>query len=151
MCFYSWSRITKYICSSSTPNLLSVLDPTSLVRKLTSFRFTKRTNLPQGRFVSRFVPGAGIEPARPCGHKILSLAWLPITPSGHTYYSIRNNSCTGGSRPAFSNSLTLIRTLVAAHSSRLYEKPRHRSAVRLPAYCAQAQYSRTRVWQKPNP
>jgi len=24
------SRITKYICSSSTPNLLSVLDPTSL-------------------------------------------------------------------------------------------------------------------------
>lgn len=29
------------------------------------------------------VPGAGIEPARPCGHKILSLAWLPITPSRH--------------------------------------------------------------------
>ncbi len=25
-----WSRITKYICSSTTPNLLSVLDPTSL-------------------------------------------------------------------------------------------------------------------------
>ncbi len=24
-----WSRITKYICSSSTPNLLSVLDPGS--------------------------------------------------------------------------------------------------------------------------
>ena len=28
------------------------------------------------------VPGAGIEPARPYGHKILSLAWLPITPPG---------------------------------------------------------------------
>ncbi len=36
------SRITKYICSSSTPNLLSVRYPTSLVRKLTSFRFGKR-------------------------------------------------------------------------------------------------------------
>jgi hypothetical protein len=30
------------------------------------------------------VPGAGIEPARPYGHKILSLAWLPITPPGQT-------------------------------------------------------------------
>ncbi len=29
------------------------------------------------------VLGAGIEPARPCGHKILSLAWLPITPPEH--------------------------------------------------------------------
>jgi hypothetical protein len=29
------------------------------------------------------VPRAGIEPARPFDHKILSLAWLPITPSGH--------------------------------------------------------------------
>lgn len=28
------------------------------------------------------VPGAGLEPARPYGHKILSLAWLPITPPG---------------------------------------------------------------------
>lgn len=27
------------------------------------------------------VPGAGIEPARPKGHKILSLACLPIPPS----------------------------------------------------------------------
>jgi hypothetical protein len=36
------SRITKYICSSPTPNLLSVLDHTSLVRKLTALRFGKR-------------------------------------------------------------------------------------------------------------
>ncbi len=28
------------------------------------------------------VSRAGIEPARPYGHKILSLAWLPITPPG---------------------------------------------------------------------
>ena len=30
------SRITKYICSSPTPNILSVLDPDALVRRLTS-------------------------------------------------------------------------------------------------------------------
>ncbi len=28
------------------------------------------------------VPGAGFEPARPCGHKILSLARLPTSPPG---------------------------------------------------------------------
>ena len=28
------------------------------------------------------VPGAGLEPARPNGHKILSLACLPIPPPG---------------------------------------------------------------------
>ncbi len=26
------------------------------------------------------VPRMGLEPIRPCGHEILSLAWLPITP-----------------------------------------------------------------------
>ncbi len=31
------------------------------------------------------VPRAGIEPARPCGHKILSLARLPISPPGQEY------------------------------------------------------------------
>ncbi len=37
-----------------------------------------------------FVLGAGIEPARPCGHKILSLAWLPITPpERRRYFSIK--------------------------------------------------------------
>ena len=35
-----------------------------------------------GSFVS-VVPGAGIEPARPYGHQILSLTCLPIPPSGH--------------------------------------------------------------------
>ena len=29
-----------------------------------------------------YVPGAGLEPARPNGHKILSLACLPIPPPG---------------------------------------------------------------------
>ena len=29
------------------------------------------------------VPEAGLEPARPDGHKILSLACLPIPPLGH--------------------------------------------------------------------
>ena len=28
-----------------------------------------------------YVPGAGLEPARPNGHKILSLACLPVPPS----------------------------------------------------------------------
>jgi hypothetical protein len=32
---------------------------------------------------NRMVPGAGIEPARPCGHEILSLGRLPIPPSRH--------------------------------------------------------------------
>jgi hypothetical protein len=32
--------------------------------------------------ISRYVPGAGIEPARPYGHQILSLTCLPIPPSG---------------------------------------------------------------------
>jgi hypothetical protein len=30
----------------------------------------------------RMVPGTGIEPALPCGNQILSLARLPIPPSG---------------------------------------------------------------------
>ncbi len=35
------------------------------------------------------VPGAGLEPARPCGPKILSLVRLPITPPGqHDYIEL---------------------------------------------------------------
>ena len=34
-------------------------------------------------FEDGLVPLAGIEPARPCGHQILSLARLPIPPQGH--------------------------------------------------------------------
>ena len=33
------------------------------------------------------VPEAGLEPARPYGHKILSLACLPIPPLGHYFSS----------------------------------------------------------------
>jgi hypothetical protein len=32
------------------------------------------------------VPGAGLEPARPKEHRILSPACLPIPPSGHLIY-----------------------------------------------------------------
>lgn len=35
---------------------------------------------------SRYVPGAGLEPARPEEHRILSPACLPIPPSGHLIY-----------------------------------------------------------------
>jgi hypothetical protein len=55
------------------------------------------------------VPRAGIEPARPFDHKILSLAWLPITPSGHK--TIRR-----GIVPLFLSSLTLTKN--AGRSSR---------------------------------
>ncbi|MEN9701339.1 MAG: hypothetical protein RIR55_654, partial [Bacteroidota bacterium] len=37
-------------------------------------------------FVTGFVPRTGIEPALPCDNQILSLARLPVPPSGH-YYS----------------------------------------------------------------
>ena len=36
--------------------------------------------------LSRLVPGAGLEPARPKEHRILSPACLPIPPSGHLIY-----------------------------------------------------------------
>src|SRR3981081_4607206 len=42
----------------------------------------------------RLVPLAGLEPARPCGHLILSQARLPIPPQGHR---MRHNS-DGGAR-----------------------------------------------------
>jgi hypothetical protein len=33
--------------------------------------------------VLSFVPGTGIEPVRPCGHRILSPACLPVPPPRH--------------------------------------------------------------------
>jgi hypothetical protein len=36
------------------------------------------------------VPGTGIEPALPCGNQILSLARLPIPPSGHFVIGVAN-------------------------------------------------------------
>ena len=36
---------------------------------------------PRRAFLKK-IPGAGIEPARPCGHEILSLERLPVSPSG---------------------------------------------------------------------
>ena len=35
------------------------------------------------------VPEAGLEPARPDGHKILSLACLPIPPLGHLLKKVK--------------------------------------------------------------
>ncbi len=34
------------------------------------------------------VPRAGIEPAHPCGYKILSLARLPVPPPGHCKHQV---------------------------------------------------------------
>src|SRR5262249_59265399 len=41
------------------------------------------------------VPLAGLEPARPCGHLILSQARLPIPPQGHGFANIEAHG--GGS------------------------------------------------------
>jgi hypothetical protein len=35
---------------------------------------------------SHKIPGAGIQPARPYGHKILSLACLAVPPPGHIFF-----------------------------------------------------------------
>ena len=40
----------------------------------------------KGRKFASFVPRTGIEPALPCGNQILSLARLPIPPSGQDGY-----------------------------------------------------------------
>jgi hypothetical protein len=42
----NWSRVTKYICSSSTPNLLSTLDPASLASGIAA-AFNSRTEAKQ--------------------------------------------------------------------------------------------------------
>src|SRR5690554_1397640 len=42
---------------------------------------------------NRMVPGAGIEPARPCGREILSLLCLPISPSGHRRGKTEGRNC----------------------------------------------------------
>ena len=38
------------------------------------------------------VPGAGIEPARPCGQRILSPVRLPVSPSGQAVDSVRQSA-----------------------------------------------------------
>ncbi len=74
----AWSRITKYICSSSTPNLLSVLDPTSLAFGSAAVHITARKQnyllskletpsaiLLKVFLVCGYVPKTGFEPACP--------------------------------------------------------------------------------------
>ena len=39
------------------------------------------------------VPGAGIEPARPCEREILSLLCLPISPPGRMEPRLKLRSC----------------------------------------------------------
>ena len=42
-----------------------------------------KSELSELGFIPSMVPGVGIEPTRPCGHEILSLARIPIPPPGH--------------------------------------------------------------------
>ncbi len=46
----------------------------------------------------RLVPGTGVEPARPCGHQILSLARLPIPPPGQPTPRLRPARCSVNER-----------------------------------------------------
>ena len=46
---------------------------------------TASTNKNPVTFVTGFVPRTGIEPALPCDNQILSLARLPVPPSGPLY------------------------------------------------------------------
>ena len=45
-----------------------------------------------------YVPGAGLEPARGCPHKILSLACLPIPPPGRALSLFQKNRARNGIR-----------------------------------------------------
>ena len=54
-----------------------------LEKKLGLFKSKKGSHF---SITSFSVPGAGLEPARPNGHKILSLACLPIPPPGQNTF-----------------------------------------------------------------
>ena len=74
------------------PNLQSVFDPDSTVRKLTCLRLSTpdaskeicllrgHTKTPWGYF---YVSTTGVEPARANAHYPLKVARLPISPRGH--------------------------------------------------------------------
>ena len=50
-----------------------------VVAKYTSARSEAQNNFPKTDLVSIYVRGRGLEPPRPCGHRHLKPAWLPIT------------------------------------------------------------------------
>ncbi len=69
---------------------LTTINASHLVGFLSVSAFvSKLTPLPQIKnpvtFVTGFVPRTGIEPALPCDNQILSLARLPVPPSGPLY------------------------------------------------------------------
>jgi hypothetical protein len=72
---------TDFICKVGGAEGSRTPDPktASLVLSQLSYSPTRGITL-QGRSegCQGMVPGAGVEPARPCGHQILSLAWLPL-------------------------------------------------------------------------
>ena len=63
------------------------------------------------------VPGVGIEPTWSCGHKILSLARLPISPPGHERHSTPWCSIF---RVHHALTLILIRTVVRVNIKAIY-------------------------------
>ena len=80
-------RRLPYTSTRGLPKPLQ-LNATHLVGFLSVSAFvSKLTPLPQIKnpvtFVTGFVPRTGIEPALPCDNQILSLARLPVPPSGH--------------------------------------------------------------------
>lgn len=53
----------------------------SLFKSARRFSDKKHRRPEHSSHFAQFVPGAGLEPARPIGHDILSVACLPIPPS----------------------------------------------------------------------
>ena len=56
---------------------------------LNSDRINKKNTNVNIRWCFIVIPTAGVEPARPCGHQILSLARLPIPPRRHDCRSLK--------------------------------------------------------------
>ena len=86
--FISFRRLP-YTSARGLPKPLQ-LNASHLVGFLSVSAFvSKLTPLPQIKnpvtFVTGFVPRTGIEPALPCDNQILSLARLPVPPSGPLY------------------------------------------------------------------
>ena len=56
---------------------------TRLPRRLSVFQFSDNVLIISILWAESQVPGAGVEPARPCGHGFLRAACLPISPPRH--------------------------------------------------------------------
>ena len=73
----------------------SSIVPVSLVAALDHWMQRKREVTPIRRSSQRMVPVVGLEPTRPLGHKILSLARLPISPHRHVWRDSRFENGSG--------------------------------------------------------